>query len=59
MTGTEFDPRIDIFDAYKQCDGFVEDAPSAMIALSISCVSSVILILVIERMKLYFYQTSE
>jgi len=30
-----------------------------MVALAISCVSSVILIIMIERMKLYFYQSAE
>ena len=45
--------------AFQECDGFVKDGDSAMIALALSCISSIILIIFIERLKLYFYQSAE
>lgn len=51
--------NVQIMHDWEKCDGFVKDVPTALIALSISCVVSIILILVIERMKLLFYQTAE
>lgn len=45
--------------AFQECDGFVKDGDTALIALALSCISSIILILFIERIKLYFYQSAE
>ena len=52
-------PAAVMFDNYKDCDGFVIDMESACIAMCISIVASTILILFIERLKLFFYQSSE
>jgi len=50
---------IEMFDTYKSCDGFVEDVQTALIAMCISIVVSTVLILLLERLKLFFYQNSE
>jgi hypothetical protein len=42
-----------------QCSGYVKSVETALIALGVSCLVSFMLILVIERIKLLFYQSSE
>ena len=48
-----------IFDDWRNCDGYVNSVETALMALALSCVSSIILILFIEKVKLLFYQNSE
>ena len=41
---------------WKNCDGFGRDVPTALLARSISCMSSILLLIMTERVKLLFYQ---
>lgn len=48
-----------LYNDWQHCDGYVKDVDTALVAMAISCVCSVVLIFLIERMKLLFYQTAE
>ena len=53
--GREMKPAAKFFDNYQSCDGYVFDFETAMIAMAISIVASIVLILMIEQVKLFFY----
>jgi hypothetical protein len=44
---------------WESCDGYVKDVETALIAMALSSLVSVLLIIFIERAKLMFYQASE
>lgn len=48
-----------LFLDYQTCDGYVVDVKTALEALAFSCISSIFLIIFIERFKLHYYQQSE
>jgi ABC-type multidrug transport system fused ATPase/permease subunit len=51
--------QIKIMLDWEKCDGFVKDVDTALVALALSCVVSIVLIFVVERFKLLFYQSAE
>lgn len=53
------DADIQFLDNFYNCEGFVNSVDTALIAMAASCVLSILLILMIERMNLLFYQSSE
>jgi len=53
--GRPMKPAAVMFDNFKDCDGYVIDIHTALIAMSISIVVSVMLIVCLERLKLFFY----
>ena len=53
-SGPRYDSRQEMVAAFQECDGFVNDGETAMTALALSCISSIILIILIERLNLYF-----
>ena len=53
------DADIEFLDNFYNCEGYVTNVETAIIAMALSCVLSLILILIIERMKLLYYQASE
>jgi ABC-2 type transport system ATP-binding protein len=57
--GKEMDKTVRMMDDWSHCDGYVKSVETAIIAMMISCVVSLMLILTIERIKLLFYQSSE
>jgi hypothetical protein len=50
---------ISIMHDWQNCDGYVKDVDTALVAMSLSIFTSIILILFIERVKLLFYQKAE
>jgi len=57
--GKEIPAHVDMYHSWEKCDGFVKDVRTAMIAMAISSLVSIVLIILVEQAKLLFYQTSE
>mmetsp|Transcript_10517 Transcript_10517/g.17627 ORF Transcript_10517/g.17627 Transcript_10517/m.17627 type:complete len:443 (+) Transcript_10517:941-2269(+) len=51
--------HADFFSSYQSCDGFVKDVDSALVALFLSALISLLAVLLVEKAKLYFYQSAE
>ena len=50
---------MSIMHDWENCDGYVKDVETAITAMSLSIVVSIILILFIEKAKLLFYKKAE
>jgi hypothetical protein len=48
-----------MFDDWQACDGFVKDVDTALLALALSSLASILLLVFVERIKLLFYQSAE
>jgi ABC-type glutathione transport system ATPase component len=57
--GSQRSPKTVYAERYQECQSYVKDVDTALVALAFSCVVSLVLILTIERVKLLFYQSSE
>ena len=44
---------------WEKCDGYVRDSYTALVAMALSSIVSIMLLIFIERLKLLFYQASE
>lgn len=53
------DADIQFLDNFYNCEGYVNSVETALIAMALSCIFSLALILIIERMNLLYYQSSE
>ena len=52
-------PQAQVFDDWQACDGFVKDVDTALLALALSSLVSLLLLVFVERIKLLFYQSAE
>lgn len=59
MPGAPTNHRNSVFDEYRNCDGYVRDVPSALVAMALSSAASILALFFIERAKLFIYQRSE
>lgn len=52
-------PQAQVFDDWQACDGFVKDVDTALLAMALSSLASLLLLVFVERIKLLFYQSAE
>ena len=52
-------PQAQVFDDWQACDGFVKDVDTALLALALSSLVSLLLLVFVERIKLLLYQSAE